>query len=181
MQVTYLDDDLRLSRGACQVEQSQDISLGWGTVGTERWWCYASEHMLMFTHTVHMHTLSLCKRTTSHKTEDARGSCTEDYKKDIYVISMAFFLGMTFRSQFQPKLSMLKCCVFLGVFVQVIGATSLYWRRSVLTWLRRLVSTRAKAKAPLASGKTHHLYLENDWRENIPDKTEGKLLHKLII
>lgn len=49
----------------------------------------------MFTHTVHMYTLSLCKRTTSHKTEDARGSCTEDYKKTSMSFLLHFFGGMT--------------------------------------------------------------------------------------
>lgn len=152
MQVTYLDDDLRLSRGACQVEQSQDISLGWGSGCTEGWWCYASEHMLMFTHTVHMYTLSLCKRTTSHKTEDARGSCTEDYKKTSMSFLLHFFWGMTLglNLNFLSK-SAVSSLVF---FFQVIGATSLYWRRSVLTWLRRIGFNGSQGKGSFGNRKT---------------------------
>lgn len=181
MQVTYLDDDLRLSRGACQVEQSQDISLGWGTVGTEGWWCYASEHMLMFTHTVHMHTLSLCKRTTSHKTEDARGSCTEDYKKTSMSFLWHFFWGMTLGLNFNLNF-LSKSAVSSLVFLFRWSGQPLCIEEGQF-WLDCVdfFSTEAKAKAPLATWKTTTENLENDWRENIPYKTEGKLLHKLII
>ena len=153
MQVTYLDDDLRLSRGACQVEQSQDISLGWGTVDVQRDGDATLVSICLCSHT---HTPCTCTLwACANVPQVTRPKMLEDPVLKTMKRHLCHFYGIFFgddiRSQF--KLSIKKCCVFIGVFFQVIGATSLYWRRSVLTWLRRFLFNGSQGKGSFGSLK----------------------------
>ena len=156
MQVTYLDDDLRLSRGACQVEQSQDISLGWGSVDVQRDGDATLVSICLCSHAPCTCTLWACANvpqiTRPKMLEDPVLKTIKRHLCHFYCI----FWGDDIRSEFQSKLSIKKCCVFLGVFVQVIGATSLYWRRSVLTWLRRFLFNGSQGKGSFGNMKNHH-------------------------
>ena len=98
MQVTYLDDDLRLSRGACQVEQSQDISLGWGSVDVQRDGDATLVSICLCSHTPCTCTLWACANVP----QVTRPKMLEDPVCHFYCI--CFWDDI--RSQFQSKLSM---------------------------------------------------------------------------